>query len=96
MDTNLVDFLIRLGSSLVHLYELLIVARIVLSWFIRDYYHPVVRALDAMTDPYLRLFRSFLPPLGGIDFSPMVALLVLDMGWGLIADLLQRLAYWGF
>ena len=96
MDINLVDFLIRLGSNLVHLYELLIVARIILSWFVRDWYHPVVRALDAMTEPYLRLFRSFLPPLGGIDFSPMVALLVLDMGWQLVASLLLRLSYGGF
>ncbi|MBE3576992.1 MAG: YggT family protein [Limnochordales bacterium] len=96
MNADLVAFLINLGASIVRIYELLIVARIVLSWFVRDWYHPVVRALDVMTEPYLRIFRSFLPPLGGLDFSPMVALLVLDQGWALIASLLWRLANGGY
>jgi YggT family protein len=34
--------------------------------------------LSQLTDPYLNIFRSIIPPLGGIDFSPILALLLLQ------------------
>ena len=36
-----------------------------------------VRFLDAVTDPVLKPFRRFIPPLGGVDISPIVAILVI-------------------
>jgi YggT family protein len=42
--------------------------------------------LSQITDPYLNLFRSIIPPLGGMDFSPMIAILLLQfLGNGLQA-----------
>jgi YggT family protein len=56
---------------------ILILARILLSWFPISPWHPVVRVLRAIVDPILRPFRRLLPTLGGIDLSPLVAILII-------------------
>lgn len=59
-----------------------ILIRALLSWIHPDPYHPMSRLLDSLTDPILRPARQWLPPVGGMDFSPvlaMVALVVLEM-----------------
>jgi YggT family protein len=64
----------------VWVYALLIFAYILTSW-IRMPYSPwlnrVQRFLYDVCDPYLRIFRRFIPPLGPLDLSPMVAIIVL-------------------
>ncbi|HIE12501.1 MAG TPA: YggT family protein [Desulfotomaculum sp.] len=60
-------------------YALLIFARVLLSWFRPNPYQPVVRFIYELTDPYLRIFRRFIPPVGAVDFSPLVGLLVLQV-----------------
>lgn len=61
-------------------YTVVIFAYIVTSW-IRLPYSPTLdriqRFLYDVCDPYLRLFRRFLPSFGGLDLSPTVALIVL-------------------
>lgn len=61
-------------------YALLLIAYVLTSW-IRLPYSPwlnrVQRFLYDICDPYLRLFRRFIPPLGPLDLSPMLAILVL-------------------
>lgn len=55
-------------------YTLLIFAYIILSWFQVPYsLSGVQRFLGDVCEPYLRLFRRVLPPLGPIDISPIVA-----------------------
>jgi YggT family protein len=54
--------------------ELLILARVLLSWFPISPWHPVSRWLHRIVDPILRPFRRILPTFGGMDFSPMLAL----------------------
>ncbi len=56
---------------------------------------PYNRALIAVLDflrqvcePYIGLFRRFIPPIGAFDFSPIVAILVLTIGGGLIVGLI--------
>ena len=63
-----------------------IIARIVVSWVVLLVgslrwllYHPVVQALDAVTDPILAPIRSVMPSLGGFDLSPMIAILLLQL-----------------
>lgn len=50
-----------------------------------------MKFISIVTDSYLDIFRRFIPPLGGLDFSPIVALLVL----GVIEDLLVRIVNLG-
>ena len=59
-------------------YTLMIFAYVILSWVRSPYTaHPVVRFLHDVCDPYLRLFRRVLPPLGPVDLSPIVAVAAL-------------------
>ena len=75
-------------------YLLLLFAYILTSW-IRLPYRPwlnrVQRFLYDVCDPYLRIFRRFLPPFGPLDLSPMVAIFVLLIIQNLLVSLLHRL-----
>jgi YggT family protein len=90
-----------LGSSLasfvgvfIIVYILLLFAYILTSW-IKLPYNPwlnrVARFLYDVCDPYLRIFRRFLPPLGPIDLSPMVAVVTLLIVQRVLVSLLERL-----
>ena len=71
-------------------YVLLIFAYVLTSW-IRLPYSPwlnrIQRFLYDVCEPYLRLFRRIIPPLGPLDLSPMVAIIVLVLAQRLIASL---------
>ena len=60
-------------------FYLAIMARIILSWFRVDPYHPVSVFLFRVTEPILAPFRNIIPPMGMIDISPIVALIVLGI-----------------
>jgi YggT family protein len=49
----------------------------------------VLTFLRDVTEPYLRIFRRFIPPLGPLDLSPIVAILVLQIGGGIIVELIR-------
>ena len=57
---------------------LLIVASALLSWFQPDPRNPLVRLLHGIVDPLLHPIRAIIPPIGGMDFSPLVAILILQ------------------
>ena len=54
--------------------ELLVFARVMLSWLPISPWNPVARWLRRIVDPILRPFRRVLPSFSGIDFSPLLAL----------------------
>lgn len=58
---------------------LVLIFQAVISWVNPDPFNPIVRILHAITDPVLTRIRARAPwlTMGGIDFSPLVALLVL-------------------
>jgi len=56
---------------------LLIIARIAVSWIGLNPWNPIVHWLRVIVDPILRPFRRILPTFGGIDFSPLLAILVI-------------------
>ncbi|MEM9976354.1 MAG: YggT family protein [Cyanobacteria bacterium J06656_5] len=66
-------------AKFVSIYLVLLVIRVLLSWFPNiDWSNPALSALSQITDPYLNLFRSIIPPLGGIDFSAILAFVLLQ------------------
>jgi YggT family protein len=67
------------------LYIVLILVRVVLSFVGGDSYHPIVPLVMQLTEPVLKPFRRWLPDIGGIDFSLMVALLAITLARVLIA-----------
>lgn len=56
---------------------ILILARIFISWLPIHPWHPIVRWLRIIVDPILAPFRRILPALGGLDLSPLLAILVI-------------------
>ena len=78
----------------VWIYVLLIFAYVLLSWVQVPYSGPVAtvqRFLDEVCRPYLNLFRGRIPTIGPLDLSPIVAVLVLLLGAGLVNRLIEAL-----
>ena len=61
----------------IELLILMIVVSSILSWFRPSPRNPVVKILNAVVEPLLHPIRAILPATGGLDFSPMIAILVL-------------------
>ncbi|WP_445172636.1 YggT family protein [Microcoleus sp.] len=79
-------------AKFLEIYLGLMIFRVLLSWFPNiNWYDPPFSILSQLTDPYLNLFRSIIPPLGGIDFSPMIAFFVLQFGSTILLNLLGNL-----
>jgi YggT family protein len=68
---------VRIIDAAAFILYLLIIARIVVSWLPVSPWNPFVRILRSIVDPVLRPFRRLLPSLGGIDLSPLVAILLI-------------------
>jgi YggT family protein len=79
-------------ATFLQIYLVLMIFRVLLSWFPNiNWYDPPFSILSQLTDPYLNLFRSIIPPLGGIDFSPLIAFFVLQFGSQILIGLLTNL-----
>ncbi len=74
----------ELISKAIYLFVFAIFIQIVLSWVAPGTYNPVVGIIDSITTPLLRPARRVVPPLGGIDLSPMLAIICLYLGLMLI------------
>jgi YggT family protein len=71
--------LLNLLGMLLEIYSLVILARVLLTWVPNlDPYHPVVQFLHQITDPVLEPARKLIPPIGMIDISALVVLIVLQ------------------
>jgi YggT family protein len=65
--------------NFINIYLVLIFIRILLSWFqTAEWAYSMIAFLSPITDPYLNIFRSIIPPLGGLDMSPLLAILALQ------------------
>ena len=87
----MIPLLLRLINLVFTLYTLAFIARAFLSWMRISYYHPVARFLIQITEPVLAPLRRYIPPVGGMDFTPMVALLILWFVEQLLRTLLLAL-----
>jgi YggT family protein len=84
-------------AALFTVYLILIFIRVLLSWIPRIPYNRYLAAainfVHEVTDPYLNLFRRFIPPVGGggfaLDLSPIVAIIVLFIVSGLVVGAIR-------
>lgn len=68
-----------LVNNILNLYFWIIIVRIFLTWIPSiDWYSQPFKALAGISDFVLNPFRKIIPPMGGLDFSPIVALLFLQ------------------
>ncbi len=75
----MINTLLDLLNILVTILVLAIVGRAILSWFIRDPAHPLMRILIDVTEPILEPIRRRLPQSWGIDLSPMIAIIAIQV-----------------
>jgi len=71
--------LAELLTSFINIFTYSIFITIILSWINPGTYNPAVSLLYKITEPVIKLFSKIIPPMGGIDLSPMAAMLALQI-----------------
>ena len=69
--------LLQIVQLVFNIFSLLLLARVLISWINPNPYSPVVQFLHRVTEPVLAPIRRVLPQTGMMDFSPMVAIILL-------------------
>ncbi len=68
------DFLIVLVRFAANIFSLLVIAKVLLSYFMSPY-HPIRKTIDQLVEPLLAPIRNRMPMVGMLDFSPIVLLI---------------------
>ena len=71
------NFVHAFAQVLIYLLIFAIFMRAAASWFVRDLGNPLMRFLSDVTEPLLAPMRRVIPTGMGVDFSPMIAILIL-------------------
>ena len=89
IDPALIDVILRAALDLLRysLYILVfaIIVQVVISWV--NPYAPMAPVFNAVTAPFLRPLRRFIPPLAGVDLTPLVLLIVIQIILIVLANL---------
>jgi len=80
------QFLYMVIDALLVMLEFVIIANAILSWLVafdvinlrNRFAYSVAHFLDAVTRPVLRPFQRFIPPLGGVDITPIIVLILIQ------------------
>ena len=90
---NVVIGIARVLEIILEIYMWVIIIRALISWVSPDPYNPIVQVLTRLTEPVLKPIRKLVPPYKvGIDFSPLIAvLIIIFLQYALIRNL-YRLA----
>lgn len=71
--------LVGIFSLMVEMYFWGLIAMIIISWVAPQSYHPAVLLLRQLVEPVMTPFRKLLPPMGGLDLSPLLAFMALNV-----------------
>ncbi len=66
-------------ALLIQIYSMLILARVLMSWVQIDPNSPLARTLIDLTEPVLKPVRDLMPPAAGLDFSPIIVIILLQV-----------------
>ena len=84
--------IITIIDLLFNVFYILLIARIVISFIRVSPYHPtwgpIIRFIYETTEPVLAPVRNMLPPMGGLDFSPMIVLILAGVLRSILIQLL--------
>lgn len=72
---------IGIVNAVVNFYIILIIIYVLMTWFPHDkgILRDIFNVLGSVCDPYLALFRKLIPPIGNVDWSPIIAIIVLQL-----------------
>jgi len=65
--------------TVLNIYYVAMLAMIIVSWVAQGSYNPAIVLINQIAEPVMAPFRRLLPPMGGIDFSPILAFLALNV-----------------
>jgi len=95
--TNLVIFIASALSQLLTVYFWIVIIAALLTWIEPNPYNPIVRFLTSVTEPVFDWVREHLPVFfGGIDFSPLVVILVIAFLQQYLIPTVTRALLYGF
>ena len=84
--------LLKAVNGIFNMFYILIILRIFMSWIPSiDWEQQPIKFVREITDAYLEVFRRFVPPLGGLDLYPIIAIIVLQILQGLITGAIGNL-----
>jgi len=79
--------LVSLLLQAIEIYSYLLIIWVIGSWFPQLHGSKFYRWIESVVYPYTRIFRGLIPPIGGFDFSVILAFFVLELFKGLVASL---------
>jgi YggT family protein len=74
---NVMGALATVLNSLIGMIMLALILQALMSWLNPNPHSPFYRVLSSITDPVLRPLRARIPPIGGIDLTPIIVILIL-------------------
>ncbi len=91
--SNLIDAFATLLDLVLTLAMWLIIIRALLSWVSPDPYNPIVQFLYSVTEPLMRPIQRLLPPMGGIDLTPIIAIFAIIFLKAFVVQTLHDIAF---
>lgn len=85
----LVVSLVSLLSMILDVYFYAVIASVIISWVAPNSYHPAAQLITQLTEPLFKLAQRVVPPIGGLDLSPILIFLIIQV----IQLQLSRLIY---
>lgn len=79
--------LVQVVNTFAQILVLVVILHVILSYFM-DPYHPVRRGLSSVVEPLLNPIRQIIPPVGMIDFSPLILIVLIQLIKQVIISLL--------
>jgi YggT family protein len=75
-----VTAILDLAVLSLNMFFFVILIKIIMSWVAPHNYNPVTAMLTTLSEPILRPFRRLIPPIGGLDVSPILAIVLMQAG----------------
>jgi len=82
--------MVQFIRALANLVTLVVIVDVVASWVLPNPYHPFRQAVHRLVEPMLAPIRRLVPPVGMIDFSPMILILLIQVIEVVLVNLLAR------
>jgi len=65
--------------TILYIYLFIIIIQVIISWINPNAYNPITTIMHQISEPILKPIRQFIPSSGGLDFSPLVALIIINL-----------------
>jgi len=86
-----VILVVQIILMIARIYVWIVIISVLLSYFM-DPYHPVRQAVDNLVRPLLDPIRRMVPPVGMLDFSPIVLIILIQIVSNILARFLQSIS----